>query len=58
MQQRITNNLTFTCMSQIDDPNSMLIRMEWAFNLQWSAVATRDQYGIVSLNFFYKKGFR
>ena len=58
MQQRITNNLTFTYTSQISDPNSMLIRMEWAFNPQWSAVATRDQNGIVSLNFFYKKGFR
>jgi translocation and assembly module TamB len=58
MQQRITSNLTFTYTTQIDDPNAMLVRMEWAFNPQWSAVATRDQNGIVSLNFFYKKGFR
>lgn len=58
MQQRITSNLTFTYVSSIDNANSTLIRMEWAFNPQWSAVATRDQNGIVSLNFFYKRGFR
>jgi translocation and assembly module TamB len=58
MQQQITSNLTFTYTSKIDDPNSMMVRTEWAFSPQWSAVATRDQNGIVSLNFFYKKGFR
>jgi translocation and assembly module TamB len=58
VQQRITNNLTFTYVSAIDAPNSTIIRMEWAFTQTWSAVATRDQFGLFSLNFFYKRGFR
>jgi translocation and assembly module TamB len=58
LQQRITSNLTFTYVSAIDDPNSTIIRIEWAFNPKFSAVATRDQNGIFSINFFYKKQFR
>ena len=58
LQQRITKNLTFTYVSAIDTPNSTIIRMEWAFTPTWSAVATRDQFGLFSLNFFYKRGFR
>ncbi|HZL57403.1 MAG TPA: translocation/assembly module TamB domain-containing protein, partial [Bryobacteraceae bacterium] len=58
LQQRITNNLTFTYVSSINDPNGTTIRIEWAFNQQYSAVATRDQNGIFSINFFYKRQFR
>jgi translocation and assembly module TamB len=58
LQQRISNNLTFTYVSALNDPNSTIIRIEWAFNPQWSAVATRDEYGIFSVNFFFKKEFR
>jgi translocation and assembly module TamB len=58
LQQRITSNLTFTYVSAIDDPNSTIVRIEWAFNPKFSAVATRDQNGIFSINFFYKRQFR
>ncbi|HTA41724.1 MAG TPA: translocation/assembly module TamB domain-containing protein [Bryobacteraceae bacterium] len=58
LQQRITNNLTFTYVSAIDQPNSTIIRMEWAFSPTWSAVATRDEFGLFSVNFFYKRAFR
>jgi translocation and assembly module TamB len=58
LQQRITSNLTFTYVSAVNDPNSTTIRIEWAFNPEYSAVATRDQNGIFSLNFFYKRHFR
>lgn len=57
LQQRITKNLTFTYVQAIDTPNSTTIRMEWAFSPMWSAVATRDQFGLFSLNFFYKREF-
>jgi translocation and assembly module TamB len=57
LQQRITGNVTFTYTSAVDDPNGEIINVEWAFNPQWSAVATRDQNGIFSLNFFYRRQF-
>lgn len=58
LQQQITSNLTFTYTTALDDPNGQIVKIEWAFNPQYSAVATRDQNGIVSLNFFYKRQFR
>jgi translocation and assembly module TamB len=57
-QQQITSNVTFTYTSALDDPNSSIIRAEWAFNSQYSAVATRDQDGLVSLMVHYKRQFR
>jgi translocation and assembly module TamB len=58
LQQRISNNLTFTYTSALDDPNGEIVKIEWAFDPKWSAVATRDQNGIFSVNFLYKRQFR
>ena len=58
LQQQISTNVTFTYVTALDDPNTQIIRAEWAFTQQWSAIATRDQNGIVSINFYYKKQFR
>jgi len=58
LQQQVTSQLTFTYITALNDPNTQIIRAEWALNPRWSAVASRDQNGIVSLNFFYKKQFR
>jgi translocation and assembly module TamB len=58
LQQQVTPNITFTYVSALDDPNSTLIRAEWAMNQQWSAMAVRDQNGIFSVNLLYKKQFR
>ncbi len=58
LQQRISSNLTFTYTSALDDPNGEIVKVEWAFDPKWSAVATRDQNGIFSINFFYKRQFR
>jgi translocation and assembly module TamB len=58
LQQRVTTNVTFTYTSALDDPNGQIIKIEWAFDPKWSAVATRDQNGIFSVNFLYKRQFR
>jgi translocation and assembly module TamB len=58
LQQQVTSQLTFTYVTALNDPNTQIIRAEWALNPHWSAIASRDQNGIVSLNFFYKKQFR
>jgi translocation and assembly module TamB len=57
LQQQVSTNLTFTYVSALDNPNSTLIRAEWALNPQWSALAVRDQNGIFSTNLLYKKQF-
>jgi translocation and assembly module TamB len=58
LQQQISSNLTFTYVTALDDPNTQIVRIQWALNPQWSAAATRDQNGIFSINFSYKKQFR
>ena len=58
LQQRIANNITFTYVTPLNDPNTQIIRAEWAMNQQWAAMATRDQNGIFSIKLLYKKQFR
>jgi translocation and assembly module TamB len=55
LQQQIASNLTFTYVTALNSSNGQTIRVEWAVNPQWSAVATRDQNGIFSVSFLYKK---
>jgi len=58
LQQRISSNMTFTYVTALNDPNTQIVRVEWAMNPQWSAIAGRDQNGLVSLRFLYKRQFR
>jgi translocation and assembly module TamB len=58
LQQRIASNVTFTYVTDVNDPNSQIIRIDWALNPQWSAIGTRDQNGIISIKLAYKKQFR
>jgi translocation and assembly module TamB len=58
LQQQIANNITFTYVTSLDNANAQTIRVDWAFNPQWSAVATRDLNGIFSVNLLYKRQIR
>jgi translocation and assembly module TamB len=58
LQQQISSNLTFTYVTNLANTNSQIIRVEWAMNEQWSAIATRDENGRFGVDFFYKKQFR
>jgi len=58
LQQQITPEITFSYSQDLTESNSQLIRVEWAFTPRFSAVATREENGIVGLDFFYKKQFR
>jgi translocation and assembly module TamB len=58
LQQQVASNITFTYVTALEDPNSQIIRIEWAFNPKWSAVANRDENGMFSINLLYKKQFK
>jgi len=58
LQQRIANNVTFTYSSELNNANAQTITVEVTFNPQWSAVATRDENGIVSVNLLYRRHIR
>jgi translocation and assembly module TamB len=58
LQQQVSGAITFTYTEDLQQANSEIIRVEWAFSPRWSAVATRDEYGIFGIDFVYKKQFR
>jgi hypothetical protein len=41
----------------VTQSNSQIIRVEWAINPQWSAIAARDRNGQFDVDVFYKKRF-
>ena len=58
LQQQITRDLTFTYIQDVTQSNPQIIRVEWAIDPQFSAIAQRDLNGIFDLDFFYKKRFK
>ena len=58
LEQQITPNLTFTYITNVTNSNPQVVRVEWSFARQWSAVALREENGLFGLDFFYKRRFK
>jgi translocation and assembly module TamB len=58
LQQQVAPNITFTYITNLSQTNSEIIRVEWAIDPTWSAIAQREETGRVGLDFFYKKKLR
>jgi translocation and assembly module TamB len=57
LQQQISSDVTFTYIQDVTQSNSQIIRVEWAVNPNWSAIAARDRNGQFDVDVFYKKRF-
>ena len=57
VEQQVTPDITFTYITDVTSTNPLVIQVEWAFSKKWSAVALRDENGLVGLNFVYKRRF-
>lgn len=57
LEQQINNSITFTYIQNVTQSNPQSLRIEWAFNPQWSAILGRDLTGEVNVDLFYKKRF-
>jgi translocation and assembly module TamB len=55
LQQNVTEKLTFTYITDLTRADSQILRAEWALNQRWSAVATRQENGLVGIDLFYKR---
>ncbi len=58
LQQQVTPGVTFTYVTDLTQPDSQILRVEWSINPQWSAVASREINGLVGVDLFYKRRFR
>jgi translocation and assembly module TamB len=54
----VTKDVTFTYITNIASTNQVVVRIEWALNKNWSAIALRDENGLFGLDFLYKKRFK
>ncbi len=55
LQQQVAPNITFTYITNLTQTNAEIVRVEWAIDPKWSAIAQREETGRVGLDFFYKK---
>ena len=58
VEQQVTPDILFTYITDVSNTSQQLIRVEWAFNRNWSAVLEREENGYVGLDFTYKKRFK
>ena len=58
VEQQVSKDVTFTYITNIASTNQIIVRIEWALNRQWSAIAVRDENGLFGLDFLYKKRFK
>jgi translocation and assembly module TamB len=57
LQQQISREITFTYIQDVTQSNPEIIRVEWAINPRYSAIAQRDVNGELTVDLFYKKRF-
>jgi len=58
IEQQVTPEITFTYITDVTSADPLVIQVEWSFSRHWSAVALRDENGLVGLNFVYKRRFK
>jgi len=58
LEQQVTKDVTFTYITNISSTNQIIVRIEWALNKNWSAIAVRDENGLFGLDILYKKRFK
>ncbi len=58
IEQQVTPDITFTYITNITSTNPQVIRVEWAFSKNWSAVALREENSQFGIDFLYKKRFK
>lgn len=58
IEQQVSPDILFTYITDVSSTSTQLIRVEWAFNRNWSAIVTREENGYVGLDFSYRKRFK
>jgi translocation and assembly module TamB len=58
LEQQITPNVTFDYVISTNSTSSQIVRIEWAFSKQWSAVILREENSAFGIDFQYKKRFK
>jgi translocation and assembly module TamB len=57
-EQPISRDVTVTYSQTLARAQGQLVRVQWDLNRQWSALLTRDENGIVSVDFVFRRSFK
>ncbi|MDR3701087.1 MAG: translocation/assembly module TamB domain-containing protein [Candidatus Sulfopaludibacter sp.] len=57
LEQQVTQDITFTYITDVTTSNPQIVQVEWAFAKQWSVVALREENGMFGIDFYFKKRF-
>lgn len=58
LEQPISRNVTVTYVQTLARAQGQLARVQWDISKEWSALATRDENGVLSIDFIFKRSFR
>ena len=55
LEQQVTQNITFTYITDVTSSNPQVIRAEWSFSKQWSVVALREEKRNIRIGFLFQE---
>jgi translocation and assembly module TamB len=58
VEQQVGPNVTFDYVISTNSTSSQVVRLEWAFNKNWSVVILREENSAFGIDFQYKKRFK
>jgi translocation and assembly module TamB len=58
IEQSISRDITLTFITNLGRTQQQIVRIEWDLSRQWQAVAVRDENGVLSVDFVYRKRFK
>ena len=56
--QQVSRDITLTYFTNLNRTQEQLVRVQWDFDRNWSAIAVRDPNGLFGIDFQYRKRFK
>ena len=57
-EQQVSKDITLTYITNLNRAQEQIVRVQWDLSRDWSAVAVRDQNGLLSIDFQFRKRFK
>jgi translocation and assembly module TamB len=58
LEQQVSKDITLTYITNLNRTQEQVVRLQWDFSKEWSAVAVREGNGLFGVDFQYRKRFK
>lgn len=58
LEQQISRDISLTYITNLNRTQEQIVRVQWDFNRQWSAVAVRNSNGLFGIDIQFRKRFK